>query len=162
MGMPEVVLSNRLYDRLREEAIKRGISVEEFIVDVLSKTLNISLDPSDEVELHLKLAEKFLSDAEVFLAKKDYVQASEKGWGAAAQAVKALAAREGRELGGHRDLWLYVNDLAKKLQDVELRHLWRTANTLHQNFYESWMPPEDVEAALEDVRKFLERLKGLL
>jgi hypothetical protein len=76
--------------------------------------------------------------------------------------VKALAAREGRELGGHRDLWLYVNDLAKKLQDVELRHLWRTANTLHQNFYESWMPPEDVEAALEDVRKFLERLKGLL
>jgi len=27
--------------------------------------------------------------------------------------------------------------VAERLGDGELRHLWRTANVLHQNFYES-------------------------
>ena len=97
-----------------------------------------------------------------FLARGDYVQASEKGWGTAAQIVKALAAKEGRELRSHKDLWSYVNELAKKLQDIEVRHLWRRANNLHQNFYEGWMPQEDVEASIEDVKKFIERLKKFL
>jgi uncharacterized protein (UPF0332 family) len=87
------------------------------------KTLNISLDPDDRVEFHLRLSEKFLSEAEEFLRKGDYLQASEKGWGAAAQIVKALAVKEGRELRSHKDLWSYVNELAKKLQDIEIRHL---------------------------------------
>jgi hypothetical protein len=30
-----------------------------------------------------------------------------------------------------------MDELAEKLGDVELRYLWRTANTLHQNFYEN-------------------------
>jgi xylose isomerase len=75
--------------------------------------------------------------------------------------VKALAAKEGEELRSHASLWQYVNDLAKKLQDSELRYLWRTANCLHQNFYENWMPSDEVALALEDVKKFIERLKKL-
>jgi hypothetical protein len=83
---------------LRREAEKLNISIEELVVDAVLKTLNISLDPDDMVEFHLRLCEKFLSEAEEFLARGDYVQASEKGWGAATQIVKALAAKEGREL----------------------------------------------------------------
>jgi hypothetical protein len=90
-----------------------------------------------------------------FLARGDYVQASEKGWGATAQVVKALAAKEGRELRSHKDLWSYVNELAKKLQDIEVRHLWGRTNNLHQNFYEGWMPPEDVKKFIERLKKFL-------
>jgi uncharacterized protein (UPF0332 family) len=109
---------------LRREAEKLNISIEELVVDAVLKTLNISLDPNDMVEFHLRLCEKFLSEAEEFLARGDYVQASEKGWGVAAQVVKALAAKEGRELRSHKDLWSYVNELAEKLQGIEVRHLW--------------------------------------
>jgi hypothetical protein len=49
---------------LRGEALRRGVSIEEFAVEVLSKALNIPLDPSEKVELHLKLAEK-LGDGEL-------------------------------------------------------------------------------------------------
>jgi uncharacterized protein (UPF0332 family) len=160
--MPDLVLSGRLYEKLREEAIKRGVTVEELAIDVLSKELKICLDPSERVELHLKLSEKFLREAEELLAKGDYVQASEKAWGAASQMVKALAVKEGGELRSHASLWEYVNKVAKRLGDVELRHLWGRANNLHQNFYENWMPPEEVEAALGDVRDFVKKLRELL
>ncbi|MCR6691992.1 MAG: PaREP1 family protein, partial [archaeon YNP-LCB-003-016] len=57
-------LGGKLVEKLRGEALRRGVSIEEFTVEVLSK-----------VELHLKLAEKFLREAEGFLVKGDYVQA---------------------------------------------------------------------------------------
>jgi hypothetical protein len=51
--------------------------------------------------------------------------------------VKAVAAKENLELRSHASLWEYIDKLAEKLQDVELRRLWWTANNLHQNFYEN-------------------------
>lgn len=155
-------LSKKLFEKLREEALKKDISMEELVVEILSKALNHTLDPSEKVELHLKLAEKFLREAEELLAKGDYVQASEKGWGVAAQMVKAVAAKENLELRSHASLWEYIDKLAEKLQDVELRRLWWTANNLHQNFYENWMTPRDVKYAVEDVKKFMEKLLKLL
>jgi len=154
--------SKKLFEKLREEALKKDISMEELVVEILSKVLNHPLDPSEKVELHLKLADKFLREAEEFLAKGDYVQASERGWGVAAQMFKAVAAKENLELRSHASLWEYLDKLAEKLQDVELRRLWWTANNLHQNFYESWMTPRDVKYAIEDVKKFAEKLKKLL
>jgi Archaeal PaREP1/PaREP8 family. len=154
--------SKKLFEKLREEALKKDISMEELVVEILSKVLNHPLDPSEKVELHLKLADKFLREAEEFLAKGDYVQASERGWGVAAQMIKAVAAKENLELRSHASLWEYLDKLAEKLQDVELRRLWWTANNLHQNFYESWMTPRDVKYAIEDVKKFAEKLKKLL
>jgi len=131
-------------------------------MEVLSKALNHPLDPNEKVELHLKLAEKFLREAEGFLVKGDYVQASEKGWGAASQMVKAVAAKEGWELKSHASLWGYVDGLAEKLQDGELRRMWWAANNLHQNFYENWMTPRDVKYAMEDVKGFIGKLRKLL
>jgi len=59
-------------------------------------------------------------------------------------------------------LWQFIDELAEKFQDREIRYLWRTANTLHQNFYENWMPPREVSYAVEDVKRFVERLRELL
>jgi len=59
-----VVLSRGLEERLRREAEKLNISMEELVVDILLKALNISLDLNDKVEFHLKLSEKFLREAE--------------------------------------------------------------------------------------------------
>lgn len=79
--------------------------------------------------------------------------------GAAAQIVKAVAAREGGEPRGRAELWRFVDELAKRLNDIELRRLWRTADALHQNFYENLMPPDGVKYAIEDVKEFIEKLR---
>jgi hypothetical protein len=47
------------------------------MLEASSKILNEPLNPETS-ETHLKLSEKYLRDAEELLARKDYVQASEK------------------------------------------------------------------------------------
>ncbi|MCC6050966.1 MAG: PaREP1 family protein [Thermofilum sp.] len=160
--MPCIELSQGFYKKLRREASKRDVSVEELVAETSSEALGVPLDPRDRAELHLELCEKYLREAEKLLAEGDYSQASEKGWGAAAQIVKALAAREGKALRSHRELWEYVDELVEKLGDAEVRRLWHAANALHQNFYESWMTPKSVAAALEDVKLFVRKLRKLL
>ncbi|RLE45705.1 MAG: hypothetical protein DRJ31_10920 [Candidatus Methanomethylicota archaeon] len=65
-------------------------------------------------------------------------------------------------LKSHASLWEYVDRLAEKLKDTELRHLWRTANTLHQNFYENWMPPREVELSVRDIKTLIEKLRATI
>ncbi len=137
------------------------LSPWKLICEIVLRHLGIH-DPETEAEVHLKLCEKYMLEAKELLAKKDYVQASEKAWGSASQIVKALAAREGRELRSCISLWAYVDEIAERLQDIELRRLWGRANNLHQNFYENWMPPRDVELAVRDVEIFVEKLRNYL
>jgi len=160
--LTSIVLPKRIEKRLREESEKTGVSEEELVLEALSKVLNEPLDPETRVETHLKLSEKYMKDAEDFLSKKDYVQASEKAWGAAAQIVKALATRRGVDLRSHGELHREVIKVAKEAGDDEIRLLWQSAISLHQNFYENWLPPEMVEENIEDVKKFVGKFKHLL
>jgi uncharacterized protein (UPF0332 family) len=157
-----LVLPKKIEKKLKEEAEKTGISEEELMIEALSKFLNEPLDPETKAEIHLKLSEKYLRDAEKFLIKKDFIQASEKAWGAAAQIVKALAAKEGKELRSHGELLRYVAELSKEKDDKEIMKFWFSATSLHQNFYENWFPEEAVRSAMEDVKNFIEKLKKFL
>jgi uncharacterized protein (UPF0332 family) len=156
----QVIIAGTIYQRLKEEAERRGAAVDEVVVELLERALGASLDPPERAEFHRSLAEKFLREAEELLAKGDYLQASEKAWGAAAQMVKAVAAKKGKELKSHGDLWRFVLEVAG--ENNELRRLWHVANTLHQNFYEGWIPPEGVRRAMEDVKQFINMMKKLL
>lgn len=160
--MISIILPKKIEKKLKEEAEKAGVSEEELVLEALSKILNEPLDPEAKVEAYLKLSGKYMKDMEDFLSKGDYVQASGKAWGAASQIVKALAAREGREIRSHASLWEYMDELAERLGDLMLRYLWRTANNLHQNFYENWMPAGEVELAVKDVKTFVKKLKAIL
>lgn len=122
----------------------------------------ITDNPKVKAEIHLKLCEKYIREGEELLKKGDYVQASEKFWGSASQVVKALAAERGLELKSHGELHRFVAGLEREKGDPEIRRLWQSAGMLHQNFYENWLPPEMVEGNVEDVKKFVEKLKKLL
>jgi len=74
--------------KLVEEARRRGFDVESLVVDLLVRTLN--LDPQVAVEAHLELSLKYLDEGRA-LVNSDPVQASEKLYKAAEEAVKALA-----------------------------------------------------------------------
>jgi hypothetical protein len=155
-------LPKKIEKKLKEEVERTGISEEELIIEALSKFLNEPIDPETKAEIHLKLSEKYIKDAEEFLTKKDFVQASEKAWGAATQIVKALAAKEGKELINNGELHRYVAELSKEKGDREIMKFWFSATSLHQNFYENWFPEEAVRSAIEDVKNFIEKLRKFL
>ncbi len=77
-----------------------------------------------------------LAQAEEELAKDDLRQASEKGWGAASQMVKAVADARGWDHKGHAQLFKAVGSLADEHDDKALRRLFSSANDLHINFYD--------------------------
>jgi len=111
---------------------------------------------------YFNLNRKYLKEAEEFLAKGDSVQASEKLLGAAAEIVKTVAAKRGIELRSHRDLWEFVDKLADELDDPDIVKLFSIANTLHQNFYEDWMPLSAVKRDSEAVKQLNEKLEKIL
>jgi uncharacterized protein (UPF0332 family) len=116
----------------------------------------------EKVEDYLNLNDKYLKEAEALMEKGDYVQASEKFWGAAAEIVKAVAAQRGIEIRSHGELHRFVTKLRKELEDPELMRLFASASALHQNFYEGWLTPEMVEDYGDAVRELVERLRGLM
>ena len=100
MDVITIALPKEVLEALERRSTAEGRAVEELVGEVIFKQLGID-DPEARAELHLKLCEKYMRDAEELLEKKDYAQASERAWGAASQMVKALAAKEGRELRSH-------------------------------------------------------------
>lgn len=70
------------------------------------------------------------------LADGDLAQASEKGWGAAAQMLKAVAQQRGWDHSRHRHHLVTASRLRSETGDGDIRRLFNTASALHENFYE--------------------------
>ncbi|RJS78114.1 hypothetical protein CW713_09700 [Methanophagales archaeon] len=157
----ELILPETVDKRLKEKAKEFELSEEELILEAVAKSLELELDPESKAEAYTKLSEKYLEHAKKFMADKDFAQASEKLWGSSALALKAVAAKKGKELKSHGELWKYAIRLSEELEDDDLRRFWHVAVTLHQNFYENWMPEEAVKRAEADIRGFIEKLQNL-
>jgi hypothetical protein len=82
--------------------------------------------------------------------------------GAAALAVKAVAAKRGLKLEKHGGLWGFIDTVTKESRDKELVTLFGLANALHRNFYENEMTPRAVEITAKNVEKLVTKLTGLL
>ena len=107
-------------------------------------------------------SEHLLAQARGELASGDVRQASEKGWGAAAQIVKAIAERRGWDHQGHRQLFEAVNSLRRETGDPDVRRLFDVASAPHTNFYEDWRTRDSVSEAIDDVELFVGKLEPLL
>ena len=104
----------------------------------------------------------FLAQARRELADGDLAQASEKGWGATVQILKAVAEQRGWEHSRHRHHLVTVSRLRAEIGDGDIRRLFNTASALHENFYENTMPAFEVEESLDDVEALLNKLLPLL
>jgi hypothetical protein len=136
--------------------------VEKVGIKALHLSVREGMWAMEKVGNYLYLNDKYLKEAESLIEKGDYVQASEKFWGAAAEMVKAVAAQRGIEIRSHGELHGFVTRLGKELNDSELPNLFGTAAALHQNFYENWLPPETVVTYGEAVKRLVEKLRGLM
>ena len=111
---------------------------------------------------HTDTANEFLIKGRAHLAEGDLLQASEKGWGAASQMVKAVAETRGWRHSTHGDLYRTVARLAGELPDPRLQNLFRSASALHQNFYEGDMPAVTVADGLDDMDEIVGRLQAVI
>ena len=105
---------------------------------------------------------ELLRQATQELALGDTRQASERGWGAAVQMVKALAEHRGWDHHSHEMLFQAVDQLARETTDSDLVVLFQAASGLHTNFYEDWYPSSSVAADLRAMERFLDKVEPLL
>ena len=137
--------------RVRDEAEKLGISVDEYVVELLSQ----SLDPKDKAIEHIEAAESLLEEAHTELEKGNVRQAAEKLWSASALAVKAYAYwRGGKRLTSHGVLWEYKRKLEDELGEW-VHDAWMNATSMHTCFYEGRCTKEDIEKAHKRVEKLV-------
>ncbi len=114
------------------------------------------------VEKYLELNGKYLREAQQLLKEGNFAQASEKLWGAAAEMVKAVAAKSGITLGTHRSLWDFIYQLHEESPHLGLTDLFSAAETLHVNFYEDHLSPRVVGERSQRVRELIEKLRALI
>ena len=70
-----------------------------------------------ESNKYAELSRWCIGEADNYLRRRNNIQASEKGWGAAAQALKAVAEERGWNHNGHG----LIVDIAKQVSDEEGR-----------------------------------------
>ena len=107
-------------------------------------------------------SEHFLAQARQELAAGDLPQASEKGWGAATQMLKAIAEQRGWEHNRYRHYHQAATRLRAETGDGDIRRFFNSASELHENFYENDMDAAIVAESLDDVEALLNKLRPLL
>jgi len=115
-----------------------------------------------KVEAYLKGIDEFLEDWEEALETDKLRQAGEKLWGAASQAVKALAELRGWQHDGHAPLFEVIRRVAKEYNDEQLRYQFGLANVLHINFYENWLEREDITSYALQIKEFIGKIRGII
>ena len=113
-------------------------------------------------EQYRQASEHFLAQARTELAAGDLAQASEKGWGATTQMLKAIAEQRGWEHSRHRYYHRTASRLRLETGDGYIRRLFAVASDLHENFYENDMDAVLVAESLDDVEALLDKLSPLL
>ena len=114
-----------------------------------------------ESNKYAELSRWCIGEADSYLRLRNNIQASEKGWGAAAQALKAIAEERGWNHNGHG----LIVDIAKQVSDEQSRMdivAWfGTAQSLHVNFYEDSLPTDVIEAYLNVIKSLLPELERI-
>ena len=104
----------------------------------------------------------FLNQAFEELSRDDLRQASEKGWGAASQALKAYAEERGLEHDRHAQFYGVVRRLISEADDDDIQRQFGVATDLHTNFYEGEFGERQVRVGLEDVSSLVAKVETLL
>ena len=111
---------------------------------------------------HRDQSKVFLESAFKELEEGDLLQASEKGWGAAAHMVKAVADMRGWEHRSHNLLFAAVDRMAAESGNDQFIRLFSGADSLHKNFYEGMMAQPTVALHLVQVTRFVEKVEQRL
>ncbi len=102
---------------------------------------------------------KLLAQARAELEQGDLRQASEKAWGAAALAVKSVAARRNWNHNDHGLLFDVVAQLNDERRRSQFSKLFKEASELHKNWYEDWLTEEAIAEGIDAVDTLVRRIE---
>ena len=114
-----------------------------------------------ESERYADLSRHFMEKADEYLLAGDTVQASEKGWGAVAEAFKSIAEERGWHHQGHRLLNDVAFQLSQEWNRPDLKILYDAMEKLHINFYEDTMGLDDIAVSVENAKHLMRELDAL-
>lgn len=111
---------------------------------------------------HGQISAEFLRRSREYLAAGQLLQASEKGWGAAAHAAMLIADIRDWSYEEH---WEFSGEVIPKLARETGNnsvHRWgRSANELHRNFYRDNKDDLEIAEYLEDVAHLVNLIRRL-
>ncbi len=152
-----------------EKAKKFGVDIQQLVVDILAEKLG--MDPEDEAKARLELAKRFLEEGKKLIAE-DPIQASEKIYKSAEEAIKAFAVilnlNEILARVRTRGRWT-VTDLEKAVRKIakifgkEILVGWGEANYLHiWGFHEAKLDRDAIEIRIPYVERMIKILENHL
>ena len=116
---------------------------------------------NSESERYAALSRQYIQRADDYLRAGDRVQASEKGWGAVAEAVKSIAEQRGWNHWGHHLLNDATFQLSEEWNRPDVLSMYDTVEKLHINFYEDVMELDEIESRINAAKNLLGELAGL-
>ena len=105
---------------------------------------------------------EFLAVSDAEFAAGDRQQASEKLWGAATQALMAVAQQQGWPHGTHQALKAAARRLAEEHNDRLIVAGFGFAEKFHANFYHDFMEDYQLDEDRPEVHDFVHRALALL
>ncbi len=113
---------------------------------------------------HVNLAREFLDRSKSYLAEGDLHQASEKGWGAAAHIVKAVAVANGWVYEHHDQFDDVIANTRQRYRQPSLRQYGNAAHSLHRNYYKhpSMLNANTIREDIDDVESILNVLQPFI
>ena len=104
---------------------------------------------------------RLMTQARTELAQGDLRQASEKGWGAAALMLKAIAEARDWDHDRHRHFAGAAGRLRSEMGNRDIVRFFNVAESLHGNYYEDQMAAGDIAESLDDVERLLDLIEPL-
>ena len=117
--------------------------------------------PDEVADEYRETSDRLLQQAEAEFERGDLLQASEKAWGAVSQYLKAMATQRGLPHRVHRELRLVAHHLVEETGQDSILRLFHTAEGMHANFYEAWMPETEVRIGIGTVSELLGVLEAV-
>ena len=109
-----------------------------------------------EIQKHMGNSRQFLNAVDELFELGDFVQVSEKLWGATAHAVKTVRVHRRWRHGKYAHLREAVNRLTEETGDGSLIDGFNIAYSHHLNFYSDAMEEEDVGTARARIRRLVD------
>ena len=122
--------------------------------------MTIPLPPagSYDAEDYAAISHRFVAHAKDQLDQGNRLQASEKVWGAANYALKAVAIERGWRHAGQRNVFAIAEQLAKESNRPYLNDQLFVARAIHYNFYDNDLSDSSINAGIEAVERYVAEL----
>lgn len=117
--------------------------------------------PKELSDRYLQLSDKYLRQAQDELNRGDLPQASEKAWGAAAEAMKALAVARGWNHKSHPLLRDIATHTYMEFGRPRLLDLFDMLEWAHFNYYEHRLEHDDVKRRVAQSRELIGLLEEI-